>query len=110
MYGSYEELCTAIKPGKVTLEDAVKFYLSNIEKGKHLGAFLSVYGEEAVEKAKKVDEKIKNGTAGRLAGMVIAVKDVLAIKDKEMTCASKILENFVSLYTCTAVQRLMKMP
>jgi hypothetical protein len=50
MYGSFEELRTAIKAGKVTLEDAVKFYLSNIEKGRHPGAFLSVYGEEAIEK------------------------------------------------------------
>ncbi len=55
---------------------------------------------------KIVEQKIKNGSAGKLAGMVIAIKDVLAIEDKPLTCSSKILENFQSLYTATAVQKL----
>jgi aspartyl-tRNA(Asn)/glutamyl-tRNA(Gln) amidotransferase subunit A len=107
MYRDYETYRKELEAGSTTAEDTVKYYLSNIEKGKHLNAFLSVFGDEAVAKAKVIDGKIKAGTAGRLAGMVVAVKDVLSLKDKTMTCASRILENFVPVYTCTAVQRII---
>jgi aspartyl-tRNA(Asn)/glutamyl-tRNA(Gln) amidotransferase subunit A len=46
-------------------------------------------------------------TAGPMAGKVVAVKDVLALKDARLTCGSKILEPFESLYTATSVDRLM---
>ena len=107
MFRDYASLRKELEAGNIAAVDTVKYYLKNIEKGKHLNAFLSVFGDEAVEKAKEIDANFKNGKAGKLAGMVIAVKDVLSIKDKRMTCASRILENFVPLYTCTAVQRLI---
>ncbi len=59
-----------------------------------------------MDSAEKVDKKIKEGKAGRLAGFVIGIKDVLAIRDKRLTCGSKILENFVSPYDATVVERL----
>jgi aspartyl-tRNA(Asn)/glutamyl-tRNA(Gln) amidotransferase subunit A len=59
-----------------------------------------------METAEKVDQKLKAGTAGKLAGLVLGVKDVIAIKDKRLTCGSKILENFVSPYNATVVERL----
>src|ERR1700730_7212367 len=45
--------------------------------------------------------------SGKLEGMSVAVKDVLALKDARLTCGSKFLENFHSLYTATCVQRLI---
>ncbi len=57
--------------------------------------------------AKRVDEKLKNKTAGRLAGMVIGLKDNLAYKDHKVSASSKILEGFVSIYSATAVERLL---
>ena len=66
-----------------------------------------VFNEEAIKRAGEIDAKIKAGTAGRLAGMVVAVKDVLSLKGYRLTCSSKILENFEALYTATAVQRLL---
>jgi len=87
--------------------ELVKFYLQNIEKGKHLNAFLYVFSDDALARAEEVELKVKSGTAGKLAGMVIAVKDVLSLKGKKLTCASKILENFEALYTASAVQRLI---
>jgi len=107
MYSSYDVLRHDLETGTISLEEIVREYLSNIEKGKHLNAFLSVYEEDAVRQAKRIDEKIVQGTAGKLAGMIIGVKDVLSIKGRTTTCASKILENFVPLYTCTSVRRLI---
>jgi aspartyl-tRNA(Asn)/glutamyl-tRNA(Gln) amidotransferase subunit A len=107
MYSSYDELRYDLETGKISLEEVVREYLSNIDKGKHLNAFLYVFGDQAIVEARRVQEKIRNKKAGKLAGMVIAVKDVLSIKDKPLTCASKILGNFNALYTCTAVQNLI---
>lgn len=107
MYNDYAALRSDLSSGKAACVDVVKYYLSNIEKGKRLNAFLSVFNDDAVKRAVEIDKKIKNGTAGRLAGMVIAVKDVLSLKGKTLTCSSKILENFEALYTGTAVQRLI---
>lgn len=107
MYIDYSALREELFAGKTTCIKAVKYYLSNIEKGKHLNAFLLVLEKEALERASEIDAKIKSGSAGRLAGMVIAVKDVLSLKGHKLTCSSKILENFEALYTATAVQRLL---
>lgn len=107
MYNDYAALRSDLNSGKVTCVDVVKHYLANIKKGEHLNAFLSVFADEALSNAAAVDSKIKDGTAGRLAGMVIAVKDVLSLKGKTLTCSSKILENFEALYTGTAIQRLL---
>jgi aspartyl-tRNA(Asn)/glutamyl-tRNA(Gln) amidotransferase subunit A len=85
----------------------VEYYLKNIESQQHLNAFLEVWGEEAIERAKAIDEKVKAGTAGRLAGCVIALKDVLAYKDHRVGSSSKILEGFTSIYSATVVQRLL---
>jgi aspartyl-tRNA(Asn)/glutamyl-tRNA(Gln) amidotransferase subunit A len=85
----------------------VEYYLKNIESQQHLNAFLEVWGEEAIERAKAIDEKVKAGTAGRLAGCVIALKDVLAFKDHRVGSSSKILEGFTSIYSATVVQRLL---
>ncbi|MEO8512407.1 MAG: Asp-tRNA(Asn)/Glu-tRNA(Gln) amidotransferase subunit GatA [Ignavibacteria bacterium] len=107
MFNDYDDLRSELFSGKVSCSDAVKYYLSNIEKGKQLNAFLLVFKDEAFKRAGEIDAKIKSGTAGRLAGMVIAVKDVLSLKGYRLTCGSKILENFEALYTATAVQRLI---
>lgn len=106
MYNDYAALRTDLDSGKVTCAEIVNYYIGNIIKGKHLNAFLSVFEDEARAKAAEVDAKLKSGKAGRLAGMVIAAKDVLSIKGKRLTCSSKILENFEALYTATAIERL----
>ena len=56
--------------------------------------------------ARDVDRKIKNGSAGPLAGMVIAVKDVLCMTGKITTCGSKMLQNFESIYDATVIRKL----
>jgi aspartyl-tRNA(Asn)/glutamyl-tRNA(Gln) amidotransferase subunit A len=87
--------------------EIVESYLTKINQHAHLNAFLEVFEQSAKENALRVDEKIKKGTAGRLAGMVIGLKDNLAYKNHKVSAASKILEGFESIYTATAVQRLI---
>lgn len=88
-------------------QDLVLYYLQNIREKQHLNAFLEVYEGEALARAGEVDQKIANGTAGKLAGMVIGIKDVLAYKDHSLQASSHMLDGFKSLYTATAVQRLI---
>lgn len=107
MYNDYAALRAGLDTGRVSCRDIVGFYLNNINKGKHINAFLLVFSEEALKRADEVDQKLKAGTAGKLAGMVIAVKDVLSLKGYTLTCSSRILKNFEALYTATAIQRLL---
>ena len=106
IYKNHSEKLELIKSGKLSLLENVEFFLNQIEQNKDLNAFNFIF-EDCVNSAELIQSKIKNGTAGKLAGMVIAVKDVLAIKDKPLTCSSKILSNFESLYTATAIQKLI---
>ena len=106
MYKSFAEVKTALASGSSVLE-IVESYLTKINQHAHLNAFLEVFEQSAKENALRVDEKIKKGTAGRLAGMVIGLKDNLAYKNHKVSAASKILEGFESIYTATAVQRLI---
>lgn len=106
-YKNHKEKLELLKSGKLSLVENVKQFLKNIEDQKDLNAFNFVFSDEVVESAKTVEQKIKNYSAGKLAGMVIAIKDVLAYKDHPLTCSSNILKNFTSLYTATAVQRLI---
>jgi aspartyl-tRNA(Asn)/glutamyl-tRNA(Gln) amidotransferase subunit A len=82
-------------------------FLNNIDKKKHLNVFLSVYDQEALLRAQHIDEKILTGTAGKLAGLVVGLKDVLCYKDRPLQASSKILDGFVSQFNATAVQRLL---
>ncbi|HMQ98698.1 MAG TPA: Asp-tRNA(Asn)/Glu-tRNA(Gln) amidotransferase subunit GatA [Ignavibacteria bacterium] len=107
MYNDYAALRAGLDTGRVSCRDIVGFYLNNINKGKHINAFLLVFSEEALKRADEVDQKLKAGTAGKLAGMVIAVKDVLSLKGYTLTCSSRILKNLEALYTATAIQRLL---
>ena len=87
---------------------AVNHYLSKIEEKKQLNSFLEIYREEALQRANFLDEKRKDGKPlGKLHGVVIALKDVIAHKEHKLSAGSKILENFTSIYNATAVERLL---
>jgi aspartyl-tRNA(Asn)/glutamyl-tRNA(Gln) amidotransferase subunit A len=103
---SYDSYSGRLVTGEETVEGRVGAYLSIISARKNLNAFLSVFNEESLERARGIDRKIKNGSAGSLAGMVIAVKDVLCMKGKITTCGSKILEKYESIYDATVIKKL----
>jgi len=106
MLRTYADVKKEISSGD-TVMSILEGYLSAIEANKDLNAFLEVFETSAKEKAALVDKKIKNGTAGRLAGMVIGVKDNLCYKGHVVSASSKILEGFESLFTGTALERLL---
>ena len=87
-------------------EARIREYLSAISRRTSLNAFLSVFEEEALEQARCIDKKISTGNAGPLAGMAVAVKDVLSMKGKKTTCGSKILGNFEGIYDATVIEKL----
>jgi aspartyl-tRNA(Asn)/glutamyl-tRNA(Gln) amidotransferase subunit A len=107
-YTSLTEVQADLKVGAVSCRQLVDFYLKNIEeKNPTLNAFVAVYDEEARQRAEEIDQKIANGTAGRLAGMVLGIKDVLCYQNHGLQAGSKILDGFVSQFTATAVERVL---
>ncbi|MBI3578122.1 MAG: Asp-tRNA(Asn)/Glu-tRNA(Gln) amidotransferase subunit GatA [Ignavibacteriales bacterium] len=103
---TFDLIRAEIDSGKSSCEKITQDYLSAIERGKRINAFLTVFTERSLEQARTIDKKLSAGTAGALAGMVVAIKDVLCMKDERLTCGSKMLENFISLYDATVVSRL----
>lgn len=106
MLRTYAEVKKAISSGD-TVVSVLEGYLAAIKSNEHLNAFLEVFEESARAQAEIVDQKIKDGSAGKLAGMVIGLKDNLCYEGHKVSAASKILDGFESLYTGTAVQRLI---
>ncbi len=106
---SVKDYQTLLQNGKTTCVDAVSFYIHNIKSNKHLNAFLEVYEDEALQRAKQLDEKRASGeTTGKLHGVVIGIKDVICYKDHAVSAGSRILENFTSIYNATVVEKLLK--
>ncbi|WP_462252737.1 Asp-tRNA(Asn)/Glu-tRNA(Gln) amidotransferase subunit GatA [Ekhidna sp.] len=105
---SLSEIQSEISAGKLTVYTLTEHYLKNIhEKNGRLNAFLSVYEDEVLEQAHLIDQKIQDQTAGKLAGMIVGIKDVFAYKNHRLECASTILENFESQFTATCIQKLV---
>jgi aspartyl-tRNA(Asn)/glutamyl-tRNA(Gln) amidotransferase subunit A len=107
-YNSLKEIQTLIGQKQLTLPQLLDYYFKQIEDHKHLNAFNEVFFLSAAEQAEKVQEKIDNGTAGKLAGMVIGLKDNICYKDHEVTASSKMLEGFISPYSATVTERLIE--
>ncbi|MBS1516700.1 MAG: Asp-tRNA(Asn)/Glu-tRNA(Gln) amidotransferase subunit GatA [Bacteroidetes bacterium] len=104
---SLREIRSGLSSGKITCVQLVKDYIENITEQKDLNVFISLFDEEALKKAEEIDLKIKEGKAGKLAGAVISVKDVISVKGKKLTCGSKILSGFETVYSATVVERLL---
>ena len=107
-FSSLNEVRTLLHDGSINCVDLVKGYLSKIEETKSLNIFIEVFSDSALEKAKEVDEKIKAGKQGKLAGMVISIKDNICHKNHQVTASSKMLEGFESLFSATVVERLLE--
>ncbi|TWI99850.1 aspartyl/glutamyl-tRNA(Asn/Gln) amidotransferase subunit A [Mucilaginibacter frigoritolerans] len=106
-FNSLTEIKREIAIGGVTVEKLVKGYLNKIASNTHLNAFNEVFENDALESARNVDLRIQQGTAGKLAGMVIAIKDNICYKGHKVSASSKILEGFTSIYSSTIVERLL---
>ena len=93
---------------KISCLEVVNNYLQKIKDSQHLNAFVEVYENECLERAKLLDEKRGSGKkTGKLHGVVIALKDVICFKEHKVSAASGMLKGFVSIYHSTAVERLL---
>ncbi len=97
----------------VTTLQKLQNYLKEIEKndknGKKINAFLELRNEkDLIAEAKIIDEKIKNKTAGRLAGKIIGIKANINVLGLHASCASKCLENYKSPYDAFVVEKIKK--
>ncbi|MEM6344535.1 MAG: Asp-tRNA(Asn)/Glu-tRNA(Gln) amidotransferase subunit GatA [Bacteroidota bacterium] len=106
-YSRLADIQRDLATGSVKCTDLVDFYLSQIESQKALNLFVEVYAEEAKKQAHLVDQKIASGTAGKLAGMVLGIKDVICYQNHGLTASSQILKGFDSQFTATALARLL---
>jgi aspartyl-tRNA(Asn)/glutamyl-tRNA(Gln) amidotransferase subunit A len=107
-FTSIADYHSQLKNEEISCVSAVEYYLQKIQVSLHLNAFIKVYADEALQKAKTLDEKRKAGHAiGSLHGVVIGLKDVICYKDHQISAASNILKNFTSLYSATAVEKLL---
>jgi aspartyl-tRNA(Asn)/glutamyl-tRNA(Gln) amidotransferase subunit A len=106
MLKSYSEVKKALSAGR-SVVDIVNGYLSEINKQRELNAFLEVFEKDALEQAQIIDDKIKAGSAGKLAGIVIGLKDNICYAGHHVSASSKILAGFESIYSATVVERLL---
>ena len=107
-YSSLVEIQSLISKKQLHLSALLDYYFKQIEANKHLNAFNEVFFYSANDQAVLIQEKIDNGTAGKLAGMVIGIKDNILYKDHATTASSKMLEGFISPYSSTVVERLIQ--
>ena len=101
------QLQADLKKGVTTCVDLVSESIASIEAKKELNAFLEVFSNSALAQARRVDEKLKQGKAGKLAGVIIGLKDNICYKNHKVSASSKILEGFESLYSATVVEKLL---
>ena len=102
------ELRDKLAKKELTISEVTKAYANRIEeKEKDIEAFVTVTTDEAIKKAQEIEEKVNNGQIQNdLAGIPIGIKDNINVKGTKTTCASKMLENFVSPYNATVVEKL----
>ena len=102
------ELKEKLAKKEITVQEVTKAYVDRInDKEKDVGAFVTTLCDEALEEAKNIQEKIDAGEIkGELAGIPIGIKDNMNVKGVKTTCSSKMLENFVSPYDATVVEKL----
>ena len=98
------ELKDMLDKKEITSEEITNAYIDRInEKEKDVQAFVTLTLDEAKAKSKKIDE---DGRDGEYAGIPIGIKDNLCTKGVKTTCSSKMLENFVSPYNATVVEKI----
>ena len=101
-------IAESIREGEISAVDATTAFLDRIrEVEPTLNAYINVSYEEAARRAETIDRMLAEGRdPGPLAGVPIAVKDLLSTKGFTTTCGSRMLENFVPVYDATVVRRV----
>lgn len=99
------ELAQKIESKEVSAREAAEAANARVEEVEEdINSFVTTTPELAIERAEKIDERLKNGGTKLWEGVPLAVKDVLSTRGVRTTCGSKILENFEPLYDASALQ------
>jgi aspartyl-tRNA(Asn)/glutamyl-tRNA(Gln) amidotransferase subunit A len=107
-YISLTEIQAQLAQKRLTLKELIAHYFEQIEKHQHLNAFNEVFFDSARKQAEQIQAKLDKGEGGKLAGMVIGIKDNICYQDHQVTASSKMLDGFVAPYSATVVQRLLQ--
>jgi len=106
---SVQDYLKKVKAGKI---DVVMYVQKALEKAREYDQkyhfFTTICAERALQQAKEIQLKVKHQTAGRLAGLLISVKDNICVKGVESTAGSRILKGYTPLFNATAIERLEK--
>jgi len=102
----FNSIQNLLKRNHCSCRQLIDYYLNKANEGKNLNAFISIFGEQALARAAEIDRKFARSSEGKLAGLIVAVKDNINLKGEKTTCGSKILSNFESPYDATVIQKL----
>ncbi|MEJ2403402.1 MAG: Asp-tRNA(Asn)/Glu-tRNA(Gln) amidotransferase subunit GatA [Candidatus Thiodiazotropha sp.] len=101
------ELGTGLKAGDFTSVELTRHFLERIERHNgELNAYVTVTPETALQQAQAADDRLQAGQAGPLTGIPIAQKDIFCTQGVKTSCGSRMLDNFISPYDATVVERL----
>ncbi|MGH8569118.1 MAG: amidase, partial [Gammaproteobacteria bacterium] len=101
------ELSAALHRGETTSEELTRHFLARIERfDPALNSFVTVTPELALRQARTADAARRRGEAGPLCGIPMAHKDIFCTEGVKTSCGSKMLDNFISPYDATVVERL----
>ncbi|PPK87223.1 aspartyl/glutamyl-tRNA(Asn/Gln) amidotransferase subunit A [Neolewinella xylanilytica] len=107
-YTSIAETQAALAAGELTTVQLVERYLASIGDQRYLNIYVEVFADEALDRAREQDGRRSAGEKlGQLAGVIISIKDVICYAGHVVSAGSAMLEDFVSPYTATALQRLL---
>lgn len=105
---TFQAFKSELNAGKTSCVETTTNFIEKIKSNEHLNAFLEIFESSALHQAALVDQKIKEGKGGKLAGMVIGIKDNICYINHKVSASSKILENFESLFSATAINKLLE--
>ena len=106
-FKSVKEILAAIKNKHISATEMTTGYLNKIkEQDGELNCFITMTEEFAINKAKEIDKEIAKKKFRELAGLPIAQKDIFCTKGIKTSCGSKMLDNFVSPYDATVIEKL----
>jgi aspartyl-tRNA(Asn)/glutamyl-tRNA(Gln) amidotransferase subunit A len=106
-FTSLTQIQNSLNSGELTCINLLDDSLNKIKLSK-TNSFIEVFSDEAIKRAKIIDNKIKAKTSGKLAGMIIGIKDNICYKNHKISASSKILKGFESIYNSTVVEKLEK--
>jgi aspartyl-tRNA(Asn)/glutamyl-tRNA(Gln) amidotransferase subunit A len=103
---SLKDIQQFVARGEISLVQICKEYIKRI-KSSETNSFVEVFELEALSKAEEIQKKIIDNKAGLLAGLFIGLKDNICYKGHQLTASSKILEGFESMFSATAVDKII---